>query len=85
MRHETGFPAVSTDELARMGEGRVAYMRRLTGDEIARAFPGTIDIEPEAIVWALFAADGAPLAIADDAGGALSTAFQNDLLPVAVH
>lgn len=85
MRHETGFPAISTDELARMGEGKVAYMRRLTGEDIAQAFPGAVDIEPDATVWALFAADGAPLAIADDAGGALSTAFQNDLVPVAVH
>jgi len=86
MRHETNFPSsVTPDELARMGAGRVAYMRCLTGREIAEAFPGSIEIEPDATVWALFGADGTPLAIADDAGGALSTAFQNDLTPVTVH
>ncbi len=85
MRHETGFTAVSPDELARMGEGRVAYMRQISGAEIAEAFPGAVDIDPQAKVWALFGADGTPLAIADDAGGALSTAFQNDLTPVTVH
>ena len=44
-----------------------------------------INTEPDVKVWALFGADGTPLAIADDAGGALSTAFQNNLLTVAVH
>ena len=85
MRHETELHAVSPDELARMGQGRVAYMRQISGREIAEAFPGTVEIDPEVSVWALFGADGTPLAIANDAGGALSTAFQNDLTPVAVH
>lgn len=85
MRHETGLHAVSPDELAKMGQGRVAYMRQISGREIAEAFPGAIELDPEATVWALFGADGTPLAIADDAGGALSTAFQNDLMPVTVH
>jgi len=85
MRHETEFKAVSTDELARIGEGHIAYMRQLAGREISEAFPNMINIEPDVKVWALFGADGTPLAIADDAGGALSTAFQNNLLTVAVH
>ncbi|MEC9342349.1 MAG: DUF1150 family protein [Pseudomonadota bacterium] len=85
MRHETGFPEISPDDLARMGQGQVAYMRQISGAEIAEAFPGAVDIHADARVWALFGADGTPLAIADDAGGALSTAFQNDLMPVAVH
>ena len=85
MRHETDFPTITPDELARMGAGHVAYMRRLTGREIEDAFPGAVEIEPDTIVWALFGADGTPLVIADDAGGALSSAFQNDLTPVAVH
>jgi hypothetical protein len=85
MRHETNFPTVSPDELAKLGQGRVAYMRQISGREIAEAFPGTVELDPNATVWALFGADGTPLAIADDAGGALSTAFQNDLMPVTVH
>lgn len=85
MRHETEFKPVTTDELAQIGAGHIAYMRHLAGREITEAFPDLVDIEPETKVWALFGADGTPIAIADDAGGALSTAFQNDLLPVAVH
>jgi len=85
MRHETAFPTITPDELARMGAGHVAYMRCMSGRDIAQAFPGALEIEPEATVWALFGADGTPIAIADNAGGALSTAFQNDLTPVAVH
>ena len=85
MRHQTEFTAVSPDDLARMGQGHVAYMRQISGAEIAQAFPGAVDLDPDARVWALFGADGTPLAIADDAGGALSTAFENNLMPVTVH
>lgn len=85
MRHETEFKAVSPDELARIGAGHIAYLRQLAGSEITKAFPNLVDIDPDLQVWALFAADGTPIAITDDAGGALSTAFQNNLLPVAVH
>jgi len=85
MRHETEFPVISREDLARLGAGHVAYLRRLTGDEISQTFPNVKEVEAEATVWALFGADGTPLAIADDAGAALSTAFSNNLTPVAVH
>ena len=85
MRHETEFRPISTDELAQIGNGHIAYLRQLAGSEIAEAFPNLVQIDPNVKVWALFGADGTPIAIADDAGGALSTAFQNNLLPVAVH
>ncbi len=85
MHHESEFRAVSTAELAQMGAGKVAYVRRLLGREIDEAFPGTVEIEPDAVVWALFSADGSPIVLAHEAGDALSAAFHNDLTPLAVH
>ena len=85
MRHETEFTPITTEELARIGAGHIAYMRELSGQEITEAFPNLVELAPDAKVWALFGADGTPIALADDAGGALSSAFQNNLLPVAVH
>jgi hypothetical protein len=49
------------------------------------AFPGKLQIDPDVKVWALFGADGTPIMLAGDAGAALQGAFQNDLLPVAIH
>lgn len=83
MKHD--FPQVSQEELAGIGAGHIAYLRRISGKEISSAFPGAVDIAPDAKVWALFAADGTPIMLADDEGTALGSALQNDLVPVAVH
>ena len=84
MRHEQNFN-ISTDELANIGTGQIAYMRQVTGKEIEEAFPNAVEIHPDAQVWVLFAADGTPLALADNQGAAIANAFENDLVAVAVH
>ncbi|MEM7462156.1 MAG: DUF1150 domain-containing protein [Pseudomonadota bacterium] len=78
-------PEISETELANIGSGHIAYLRQITGKEISEAFPNAMQIPPEAKVWALFGADGTPLALADDQGSAISSAFDNNLVPVAVH
>ena len=85
MRHESGFTLISAEELAGIGNGHIAYMRRISGRELAKAFPDAMDVPDDVLVWVLFSADGTPIAVAGDAGGAWSTAFDNDLIPVAVH
>jgi hypothetical protein len=85
MRHEKELAAITEQELAAIGQGHIAYMRQLSGKEINEAFPGKVEIDPQARVWALFGADGTPIMLAGDAGAALQGAFQADLLPVAVH
>ena len=85
MRHEKTLAAITPQELAAMGSGHIAYMRQLSGKEINQAFPGKLAIDPDILVWALFAADGTPIVVAGDAGAALQGAFQNDLLTLAVH
>lgn len=76
---------VTAAELAQIGAGHVAYLRRLTGKQMNEAFPGKIAIDPTANVWALFGADGAPIVLASDADAALAEAFQKQLFPVTVH
>jgi len=85
MRHEKELAAITQQELAAIGQGHIAYMRHLSGKEMNEAFPGKVEIDPEASVWALFGADGTPIMLAGDVGAALQGAFQADLLPVAVH
>jgi hypothetical protein len=85
MRTERELVNISQEDLATIGTGHIAYLRQTTGREISEAFPNAVNIAPDTKVWALFAADGTPLALADNEGAALANAFDNDLVAVAVH
>jgi hypothetical protein len=85
MRTERELVKISPEDLARIGAGHIAYLRQITGKEMSEAFPNQIEMPRDARVWALFAADGTPLALADSQGAALSNAFSNNLVTVAVH
>lgn len=81
---EMKFP-VTQQQLAHLGEGAVAYMREMDAAELKGKFPGVPDMEPGTKLWALFAANGQPILLADGREAALAGAFQNDLQPVSLH
>jgi hypothetical protein len=85
MRHEREIKSITPQELAGLGAGQIAYLRQLSGQEINDAFPGKVSIDPHARLWALFAADGSPIVLAGDSGAALLSAFEQQLVPVAIH
>ncbi|MDN2566477.1 DUF1150 family protein [Aquibium sp. A9E412] len=76
---------VSPDELAHIGEGVVAYMREIEAEELMGKFPNLPRIEPGTKLWALFAANGQPIMLADARSSALAGAMENDLTTVSVH
>lgn len=76
---------ISTNELASIGEGHVAYLRRMSSDDIRAKFPSAQSIQPGLDLWALFSADGTPLAVSDDRGSILASATENQLLTVSTH
>ncbi|MDJ0613937.1 MAG: DUF1150 family protein [Rhizobiaceae bacterium] len=67
---------------AQMGNEAVAYMRKITSREIKDKFMQIDNIKPGHVYWALFAADGALLMIAEDQSDLLNQAFYNDLTAV---
>ena len=77
--------AVTQDELAHIGEGTVAYLREFDSAELKARFPNAPDMAPGTRLWAVFAANGAPILLADAHASALAGAMQNDLTPVSVH
>ena len=77
--------AVAESDLAAIGEGHVAYLRRMSSDDIRAKFPAAKEIQPGLDLWALFAADGTPLAVSDDRGSILASASQNELTTVSLH
>lgn len=76
---------ITQDELAHIGEGTVAYLREFDSDDLKERFPGMPDIASGTRLWAVFAADGRPILLADARASALAGAMQNDLTPVSVH
>ena len=82
--HESKF-VITKDELAHIGEGVVAYLREFDSTDLKSKFPGMPEVEPGTRLWAVFAADGRPIMLADAHASALAGAMQNDLTPVSVH
>ena len=76
---------ITETDLAAIGEGHLAYLRRMSSDEMRRRFPAAQSIQPGLKLWALFSADGTPLAVSDDRGSILASATENSLLTVSLH
>lgn len=76
---------VTETDLAALGEGNLAYLRQMTSDEMRARFPSARSIQPGLDLWALFAADGTPLAVSDDRGSILASASENELQTVSTH
>lgn len=72
-------------EFAALGNGQVAYLKAMTSDELARIFPQAPHIEPGLNLFALLAADGAPILVADSAEVATANAWEHDLRMVSLH
>jgi hypothetical protein len=78
-------PLMSLKELARLGDGEVAYIKQLDSDAATELFPA-LDDAPEGIdLYAVLGADGTPIALTDSRGAAIANAIENDLVPVSVH
>ena len=78
-------PAMSAQELSKLGIEKIAYIRPMASHEVMKKFPMVDGLPPGVILWALFSASGDPLAIADDPAGVLSNAHEMNLFPVSLH
>ena len=76
---------VTEAQLAHLGEGQVAYLRKISRDDLRGRFPGIGDIAPGLELWALFAANGQPILLSDARERAIAGAFENELTPVSLH
>jgi len=77
---------VLTDlEFARLGEGRVAYLKRIRTDDLAQKFPDLPPMTPGIEVWGLFGAAGDPIVLSDVRAHALAGAQEHELETVTLH
>ena len=77
--------AISQKELAQIGEGHIAYLKLMLSEDIRKAFPQVPVLAPGLKLFALLAADGTPIVLADSKATALVNAWEHELQTVSVH
>ena len=78
-------PLMSTDELARLGDGHVAYIKVMTSEEAHEMFPSIEGLPTGIHLFALHGADGTPLALTDSRQAALGHAMGDELEVAQIH
>jgi hypothetical protein len=68
-----------------LGGGKIAYIRQFKADEAKALFPGLPAVSPDLKLWALLAADGTPIMLADSRDAVMMNAHENDLETVSIH
>ena len=78
-------PLMSMRELAKLGDGKVAYIKVMTYDEAQELFPTIEEMPTGADLFSLHAADGTPLLITDSKLSAVGHAIGDELEIAQVH
>ncbi len=70
---------------AGLGGGRIAYVRPLKGEEARGLFPQMPPVAENLELWALLAADGSPIMLADSREAVEMNAHEQELETVSLH
>jgi hypothetical protein len=85
-RRQPQHPTIITEiELARLGDGQVAYIKAMTSAEARRMFPSIKGLPRGIDLYALHAADGTPIALTDSRQAAVGHAIDGELEIASVH
>jgi hypothetical protein len=78
-------PIMSQHELQQLGDGKLAYIKKMTSDEAMQAFPAIEGLPSGINLFALHSADGTPLALTDSRQAAMGHALGDELEIASVH
>lgn len=84
-RPDMPVPVMSMSDLAKLGGGKVAYIKVMTTDEAKEAFPSVEGLPTGISLYALHAADGTPLALTDSRQAAVGHAMGDELEIASLH
>lgn len=76
---------MSASDFARLGDGLVAYVKRVDSDQARNLFPALAGLPQGIDLFAVVSADGTPLGLTDSHDSAIASVIENDLEPVSVH
>jgi hypothetical protein len=77
--------AISPEALALIGGGRIAYVKAIRSEDVAKMFPQAPQIAPGMQLFSLHAADGTPIMLTDSREAAVANAWSQELEAVSVH
>jgi hypothetical protein len=77
--------AISKETLATMGEGQIAYVKPIRSEDVPSLFPQAPRLSPGLKLFALHAANGAPIMLTDSLEAAIANAWSHELQAVSVH
>jgi len=72
-------------EFANFGKNSIAYVRRVNTNELTEPFHESGELMLDEDVWALYGADGEPIAIADEQSLLFDNAEERELVAVQRH
>jgi hypothetical protein len=78
-------PVMSMSDLAKLGGGKIAYIRVMTPDQAKAMFPAIEGIPAGINLFALHAADGTPIALTDSRQAAVGHAVGDELEIASIH
>ncbi len=84
-KRRPAMPKISPSELAKLGGGKVAYIKMLSSDEANRMYPAVKGLPKGISLYALHAADGTPLALTDSRQAAIGHAMGDKLHVQSLH
>ena len=76
---------VTPEALATMGEGLIAYVKTIRSEDVPHLFPQAPKLSPGLKLFALHAANGAPIMLTDSFEAAIANAWSHELQAVSVH
>jgi hypothetical protein len=81
----TTHSVITPEALARMGDGRIAYVTPIRSEDVQSMFPQAPQIAPGLELFVLHSADGTPIMLTDSREAAVANAWSNELETVSVH
>lgn len=78
-------PLLTTEQLASLGGGEIAYLRPIRSEELSRLIPSAPAVQPGLQLFALLAADGTPIVVTDSRDAAIANAMEHQLSMVSLH
>ncbi|MEL6752371.1 MAG: DUF1150 family protein [Pseudomonadota bacterium] len=72
-------------EFAQFGKQAFGYIRAVKSDDMNARFPDQAELPEGLDLWGLFAADGEPLALADERSVIMENAGEMELMPLTRH
>jgi hypothetical protein len=76
---------ISPEALAHLGEGHIAYVKQIRSEDVPGLFPQAPQMPQGLKLFALHAANGAPIMLTDSLEAAIANAWSNELQTVSVH